>query len=371
MVALKPLLLLLALGCEALAIQANPASCSTVLGTKTVKNVPTSTTTTIKKVTIIKKVIRKVNVIVVPVAKTTTVRTTKADTVVTTIRATDTAWTTITSASTSVITRTAWTTVNTASTTITTKDVTTTIARRPDFVPIGDSDAEMVVTNKKRDITVQTIAPGGQEPQSVRCVVDKPSYSTKTITTTVQGPRRTLKAATKTKMLTISTVITSTEYPPNAKTTMTTITRPVVTSFTDTTSTTIITQTVTIESQVPRTTVYNICQDDNILGGANGGYFISYKDQTGDVIGFSVDGVQNAKECCSACAANPLCMTSWFYHTEVYCAIYITQKPTVCANNAQPLFARYETNPTSDWNQNWVFSNGPCGQWGNGGEIWP
>lgn len=261
MVALKPLLLLLALGCEALAIQANPASCSTVLGTKTVKNVPTSTTTTIKKVTIIKKVIRKVNVIVVPVAKTTTVRTTKADTVVTTIRATDTAWTTITcksshepyavtiancvelAASTSVITRTAWTTVNTASTTITTKDVTTTIARRPDFVPIGDSDAEMVVTNKKRDITVQTIAPGGQEPQSVRCVVDKPSYSTKTITTTVQGPRRTLKAATKTKMLTISTVITSTEYPPNAKTTMTTITRPVVTSFTDTTSTTIITQT--------------------------------------------------------------------------------------------------------------------------------
>jgi hypothetical protein len=75
MVAVKSLLTLLALGAQALA--ATPSVvCATDLGTKSVKSIPTSTTTTIKKITVIKKIIRKVNVVVVPVAKTTTIRST-------------------------------------------------------------------------------------------------------------------------------------------------------------------------------------------------------------------------------------------------------------------------------------------------------
>jgi hypothetical protein len=81
MVAFKSLLVLLTLGAEALAGPAKPdaSTCTTFLGSKTVKNVPTATTTTIKNVIITKKVVRKVNVVVVPRPKTTTVRTTETE----------------------------------------------------------------------------------------------------------------------------------------------------------------------------------------------------------------------------------------------------------------------------------------------------
>jgi hypothetical protein len=74
MVAFKSFLILLTLGAEALAAAVPASTCSTALGTNTVKNVPTSRVTSIKKITITKKVIRKVNIIVVPVAKTSTIR---------------------------------------------------------------------------------------------------------------------------------------------------------------------------------------------------------------------------------------------------------------------------------------------------------
>lgn len=95
MVAIKSLFVILALGAEALAVSI--PTCSTILGTKTVKNVPTSTTTVAKHIAIIRKVIHKVNVIVVPAPKTSTVRITETDTVVTTTdQQTDTAWSTVT-----------------------------------------------------------------------------------------------------------------------------------------------------------------------------------------------------------------------------------------------------------------------------------
>ena len=96
MIVPKPFLLLLALTAEALSGPVMPASCTTTLGTKSVKNVPTSTTTLVKKINIIKKVIRKVNILVVPVAKTTTIRTTHVDTVTYIDQKTDTAWVTLT-----------------------------------------------------------------------------------------------------------------------------------------------------------------------------------------------------------------------------------------------------------------------------------
>jgi hypothetical protein len=77
MVSLKSLFVFLVLGAEALAAASPSLVCATDLGTKSIKNVPTSTATTVKRVTVVKKVIRKVNVVVVPVAKTTTIRTTE------------------------------------------------------------------------------------------------------------------------------------------------------------------------------------------------------------------------------------------------------------------------------------------------------
>lgn len=77
MVSLKSLFVFLTLGTEVLAAASPSLVCATDLGTKSIKNVPTSTATTVKRITVVKKVIRKVNVVVVPVAKTTTVRTTE------------------------------------------------------------------------------------------------------------------------------------------------------------------------------------------------------------------------------------------------------------------------------------------------------
>lgn len=77
MVSLKSLFVFLTLGAEVLAAASPSLVCATDLGTKSLKNVPTSTSTTVKRITVVKKVIRKVNVVVVPVAKTTTVRTTE------------------------------------------------------------------------------------------------------------------------------------------------------------------------------------------------------------------------------------------------------------------------------------------------------
>lgn len=80
MVAFKSLLVLLALSVEGIAALNPTSTCSTALGTKSVKNVPTSRATTVKKITVIKKVVRKVNVVVIPVAKTSTIRETKIHT---------------------------------------------------------------------------------------------------------------------------------------------------------------------------------------------------------------------------------------------------------------------------------------------------
>ena len=83
MVAFQFLMLLLALGAKALAGPVKPESlsCTTFLGIKTVKTVPTATTSAIENKTIIKKIVRRVNVAVVPRPVTTTICTNKTDTI--------------------------------------------------------------------------------------------------------------------------------------------------------------------------------------------------------------------------------------------------------------------------------------------------
>ncbi|RGP66924.1 hypothetical protein FSPOR_6306 [Fusarium sporotrichioides] len=224
MVAFKFLLMLLALGVEGLAALNPTSTCSTALGTKSVRNVPTSRATTVKKVTVVKKVIRKVNVLVVPVAKTSTIHETEIHTsTVIADQATKTATSTIISSTTSFIERTVWSTVNSAATTTTTKYVTSTIEKPPGFTDILNQPRTVKRRNqKKRDVKTQTIAPGGTCPQSVRCVKEVTTTSTKTITTTVQGARKTAKAVTKLKTTTISTAVVTTQYPDDASTTVTT-----------------------------------------------------------------------------------------------------------------------------------------------------
>jgi hypothetical protein len=73
MVALRSVLLLLALGTESL-VTSQSVICQSKLGTKSIpaSKVPRATTTIHNKLTVLKKVIRKVNVVVVPRPTTTT-----------------------------------------------------------------------------------------------------------------------------------------------------------------------------------------------------------------------------------------------------------------------------------------------------------
>ncbi|KAG8670855.1 hypothetical protein FPOAC2_04158 [Fusarium poae] len=371
MVSLKSLVVLLALGTEALAGLNKPAVCSTILGTKTVKNVPTSTLTNIKKITITKRIIRRVNVVVIPVAKTTTIKTTKTDTTVSTApKETDTVWSTVVSADTTWLTRTAWTTSTVPSTTITTKYFVSTISAPSSFVPIkGDPSyvarkrdenqprAPKAIANDARTVI------GGSLPQSVRCVKEIPQYTTKTVSTTIQGPRKTVKAATKTKMSTVTTTSTSTIYPERATTTSTTIVHTLVTSFTDVLSTTVTTQIVTVESAIPTDIVYDQCSDSNMVATANGGKYIGQLTAASNNFhGSLITTITTPRACCTECAANPFCLLAWHWK-NLGCYIYTAVDTSVCANG-QFLFTIYETSNT---NFGYVLSNGPCGLSKNGG----
>lgn len=74
MVAVKSLLVFLALGTEALATTTSGVACLTQLGTSSIASnkIPRATTTVSEKITIIKRYVRKVNVIVIPRPRTTT-----------------------------------------------------------------------------------------------------------------------------------------------------------------------------------------------------------------------------------------------------------------------------------------------------------
>ncbi|KAM0546962.1 hypothetical protein ACHAPJ_010623 [Fusarium lateritium] len=371
MVALKSFIVLLGLSAEALGAASPPAVCSTALGTKTVKNVPTSTTTAVQKITVVKRVIRKVNVNVIPVAKTLTVRTTDTSTsTYTADQETDTATDTVTSEATVVSTRTAWATATTTSTTTTTKYTTTTVSKPPGFTAIQNDPLYVAKKRdlKERKVKIQTAAPGGTIPQSVKCVKKVPTYSTKVVSTTVQGVRVTLKAATKTKTLSYSTTVTTTEYPFDASTTVTTTVYPTTTSFEDVTSTTTITQTITIESQVPIETAYAICSSENILVTANGGgRYISYDSYqyTSNVV--DIGNGYTPTQCCNACAAWFDCQATFMQDDN--CLLYTAIDVTDCNNGQQNSLSRYFTSKQQSSTPAYILSNGPCGQYKNGGDY--
>ncbi|KAM0552410.1 hypothetical protein ACHAPJ_007970 [Fusarium lateritium] len=170
----------------------------------------------------VKKVIRKVNIIVIAVAKTgSTILSTRTGTTITTSTSTSTIITHLTS-----------------------------IATTPaGFTDIRDDPSYIAKRDVKKLVKLNTFT-AVNFPQSVSC--DKKIYSTsvKTVSTTIQGTRITLKAATKTTMVTVTTTETSTEYPSDLSITVTETVRPTVTEFTDTLSTSTVTETVTVQTQI-------------------------------------------------------------------------------------------------------------------------
>ncbi|KAJ4250230.1 hypothetical protein NW762_012045 [Fusarium torreyae] len=372
MVAFKSALIFLALSVEALA--AVPASssvvCATKLGTVSVANPPRATTTTINKLTVIKKVIQKVNVIVIPVAKTTTVK--ETTTILDTVTAgsdTDTATETSTSTET---TSTTTTTTTTETFTFTTfalaRQITTTVAAPADFTPIvqtTDVAKRDIVKRLTRTLTLP--GEGAKEyVQRVDCTKRIPQYTTKTVTTKVQGARITLKPVTKTKTTVITVHDTTTVYGPDVSETITTVTIETFRALARKLATTTSTQTVTVQTEVPAFIQHDACNADNILSRANGGgLFSSITNLSGDQQE-SYLGDLSPSQCCSECMLRPNCRVS--LNRKGKCYIYLAQDVKICANNAQPVWGQYKTKAGSSGTvPNTFWSNGPCGKIVNGG----
>jgi hypothetical protein len=104
-------------------------------------------------------------------------------------------------------------TTTSTTTTVSTDYFATTEARKASFTAILDN-ANLKERAVKNAAVVKLLTESDPlYPQRVRCTKEVPSYTTKVVTTTVQGPRTTLKPVTKTKMSTIISTITTTECP--------------------------------------------------------------------------------------------------------------------------------------------------------------
>lgn len=133
-------------------------------------------------------------------------------------------------------------TTTSTTTTVSTDYFVTTEARKASFTAVLDN-------SKLEDRAVKNAAAvnlltetDSLYPQRVRCTKEVPSYTTKVVTTTVQGPRTTLKPVTKTKTSTIISTITTTECP-ECSTTVTVTEEETMTTMTVYTRANIVTQT--------------------------------------------------------------------------------------------------------------------------------
>ncbi|KAF5017579.1 hypothetical protein F66182_10469 [Fusarium sp. NRRL 66182] len=375
MVAFKSALLLLALGTEALA--ASDVVCQSKLGTASIpaNKIPRATTTVKNKITIIKKVIRKINVVVVPLPRTTTeTETIEEKTTVVADPDVETAVETVSDWQTKYETH--YHTVYSSATsyTTTTKYTSETIAAPAGFTGLreaGDYRAKIKARAAPAAPANPAVLPAGlrsgsEYVQRVDCVKNVPSRSTKVVTSTVKGPRITLKAKTKTKSVKSTTTIIETEYPPKVTQTSTETVYPTLTQYVDRTETIFNTETVTVETIVPTgSPYYAACADTNMVSQANGAQRVQDVQRSVGNRGASVQGPQNSYECCAECMKSPSCaMSLWITGSAASCWLYTITDTGLCGNG-QLAWGSYFTRPTST--SPWTFSNGPCGKLGNGG----
>ncbi|KAM0551290.1 hypothetical protein ACHAPJ_008393 [Fusarium lateritium] len=365
MVALKPtILLLLAFGGEAIAT-ITPVVCATQLGTASIASdkVPRATTTVKTQVTVVKRIIRKVNVVVVPRPRTTT----ETETVKTTITVdadpdVETATDIVTDEQTERLTQ--YTTITSTSTsfTTTTKVTTSTIPAPAGFTPLGQTAQQPGKLKARAANEIPALPEArvvGQYAQRVDCTKKIPSTSIKTVTSTVQGPRKTLQPKTKTNVITTTETITETNYPPKVTETETKTVSPTVTEYETVTLGATATETVTVESVIPAAEpFYAACAASNIVGlqvSQNLGVATSYDTYTGAA-------TFGSYKCCVECSKKRWCFASVSSTDGATCLQYKSSATrNVCPNGQIPWATYYPlTNP------DWQWANGPCGYLQNG-----
>ncbi|EMT68858.1 hypothetical protein FOC4_g10004950 [Fusarium odoratissimum] len=367
MVAVKSVLLLLALGTESL-VASQSVICQSKLGTKSIpaSKIPRATTTIHSKVTVQKKVIRKVNVVVVPRPTTTT--STEVKTITETTQADpdiETAIETKTDTRTTIEVRLHTTTSTSISSTTTTRYTTTsTILAPAGFTPAKGPDWRPKIkardTLKERsapDVFLAGLQSNPEYVQRIDCTKKVLTTSVKVTTITVKGTRVTANPKTKTKVVTSITTTIETQYPPKVTETSFETTTSTVTEYDDRT------ETVTVETVIP-VDYYEACGDTNMLRTANGGNKISSLSYKFTSMVRSTSGLKNAYECCVLCQQTSSCFFS-NWRVNSLCALYLPITTDICSNGQQ-VAATYYTSATT--NNDWVLSNGQCGKLTNGSQ---
>ncbi|KAF4993766.1 hypothetical protein FGRMN_6240 [Fusarium graminum] len=237
MVALQSTLFILFALCGEVLAATIPAVCATEMGTASIaaNKIPRSTTTVKASVTVVKRVIRKVNVVVVPRSRTTTetetfktTRTVNADPDV------ETAIEIVTNEQTERLTSYITTTSTSITSTITTKFTTNTVPAPAGFTPLGlpvIQPAKLKPRAAKRIPNLPQLRTNNLYAQRVVCTKTIPTTTIKTITSTIQGPRKTLQLNTKTKVVKSTETIIETSYPPKITQTDTETVSPTVTEW--------------------------------------------------------------------------------------------------------------------------------------------
>ncbi|KAM5347233.1 hypothetical protein ACJ41O_010238 [Fusarium nematophilum] len=373
MVSLKSVLALLALSSGTVAAPAKPdVSCSTVLGPVFIDptDVPTATATSTQKVTLTVKTIKIVHVVVVPVAKTTTVRSTTEVTSthtanpnvkVATAWHTDTTYVTVPRVQIS----TTW------STTYTTTRITTTVTvpTPASFTPIRVfTEPIQTITERTlcaRDTETLTLEPGPTGPvlnpsqyaERVDCVRRVRSTSTKKVASTRQGKRQTRKAATKTKVSSITVTSWTTEYPAEVTSTITSTTSTVISTESWTVSYTTFVETREVVSNIPAPTpFYAACASDNQLAGIGDGRPIV--EAVGAAGSYAI--IPNIfpptpYKCCVACHKTANCRMSFLSNGACYALIHSQCKAGQFGGEG------YYIGPVGNLGSPVWVANGPCG----------
>ncbi|KAJ5861401.1 uncharacterized protein N7529_008711 [Penicillium soppii] len=327
------------------------ATCNTVLGTKSVKSVPTTTITrTIHDPTpVVVLTTTQDTVTVTPAVSTDTVTDYETTTIISTATTiTDTFSTTSTEIDTATVTLTPSPVTATIFTTLsTTSTSTSTIATSLGFTPIADTLPPSPTVYKRslleeEDDNCAPYLDDLKYPQKVVCH-ERNIIKATTISTITENPITTTAPASTTTV-TVTNTITSNSIvlPSDVSTTLSysttsTITETSVAAI----ETTTVTSTATVLGAVTTTSAYAACATNNIAGaplssdfGSLAGKYV-YSLTFSNIPGYSlsVGNTASAYDCCASCQASSKCAMSYFVHIASgvnYCYLAST---TVCASS--------------------------------------
>ncbi|KAF4343769.1 hypothetical protein FBEOM_2271 [Fusarium beomiforme] len=255
---------------------------------------------------------------------------------------------------------------------------TTTIAPPMGFTAILENQRKKHTKpyGKPRAISGSTVPLWAQR---VKCTHELPLYLTKTISNQFAIGDITDYPSPIRRTQYYNTTFVTTLYPTSANTTVTTTIRETTTKWVETKTKTTVTDTYEIDIVYPTHTMYAACHEHNILLVANRGNRVwAWKEQKTDREITLIGHNMSRTDCCSQCMKRPNCRVSMLgpvgglpMSNDKTCSVWLTPDRSKCLDKkgdpVQPLYAYFMT--TVSFPPVYVYSNGPCGQLLNGGDI--